>query len=90
MDEPGHGQVFDLTEAYVPAGECYYDDPKHPAFTWQYFDRWSGGVPVLHAFHGDDKTPAHGGRRITDGEWVRITDAPKFSERMAALGRVGG
>ncbi|MGW2109514.1 hypothetical protein [Streptomyces sp. NPDC001948] len=82
---PATGQVYDLTQAYVPAGECYYDDPKHPAFTWQHFDRWSGGVPVLHPFWGDDKSPAHSGKRITDGAWTRISDAPKFSERMAAL-----
>ncbi|MBB1244803.1 hypothetical protein GL263_14685 [Streptomyces durbertensis] len=82
---PVTGQVFDLTEAYVPAGECYYDDPAHPYFTWQHFDRWSGGVPVLHPFWGDDKAPADGAKLLTEGEWVRVADAPKFSERRAAI-----
>ena len=85
---PDTGQVFDLTEAYVPAGECYYDDPKHPYFTWRHFDRWSGGVPLLHPFYGDAKSPSHGGKRITDGEWVKVVDASKFSERMAVLNAV--
>ncbi|MFJ1751186.1 hypothetical protein ACIOJD_33900 [Streptomyces sp. NPDC088116] len=80
---PATGEVFDLTEAYVPAGEYYYDDPKRPFFTWRHFDRWSGGVPLLHPFYGDHKSPADGGKCIADGEWVRITDAPKFSERVA-------
>lgn len=85
---PDTGQVFDLTAAYVPAGELYRDDPAHPGFTWQHYDHWSGGVPVLHLFHGAAKSPSHGfgsnGRRITDGEWVLTTDAPKFSDTLAA------
>lgn len=79
---PDTGQVFDLTAAYVPAGKLY--DPTRPGFTWQHFDHWSGGVPVLHLFHGDAKSPSRGfgsnGRLITDGEWVKTTDAPRFTE----------
>jgi hypothetical protein len=83
---PDTGVVFDLTEAYVPEGECYYDDPKHPYFVWRHYDRWSGGVPLLHQFWGiDGKVPTDGGKRITDGEWVKVADAPTFSERRAAL-----
>lgn len=81
---PDTGRVFDLRQAYVPAGECYYDDPKCPYFTWQHFDRWSGGVPILQRFYGTAKTPSDGAKRITDGEWVPVTDAPKFSQQPAA------
>ncbi|MFF7196875.1 hypothetical protein ACIOC1_34230 [Streptomyces sp. NPDC088197] len=87
---PDTGAVFDLTAAYVPAGEFYHDDPEHPGFTWQHFDHWSGGVPVLHLFHGAAKSPSRGfgsrGRLITDGEWTTTADAPRFSEHLATAG----
>ncbi|MFD7667768.1 hypothetical protein [Streptomyces sp. NPDC059788] len=86
---PTTGQVFDLTQAYLPAGEYYYDEPERPHFTCQHYDRWSGGVPLLHPFYGRHKAPSGSGKRITDGEWVRVADAPKFSEQLAALNAGG-
>lgn len=85
---PATGEAFDLTERYVPKGEFYYDDPQHPYFTWQHFDRWRGGVPLLHPFWCNSKSPAHDSKRITDGEWVKADDAPRWSERRAALNAV--
>jgi hypothetical protein len=85
---PETGAVFDLTEAYVPEGELYYDDPEHPFFVWRHYDHWKGGIPVLEHFWADSKAPAHGsepGMRVTDGTWVKITDAPTWSEQRAAL-----
>ncbi|WP_031522599.1 hypothetical protein [Streptomyces sp. NRRL F-5123] len=85
---PDTSQVFDLTAAYVPAGKFY--DPARPSFTWQHYDHWSGGVPVLHLFHGDASAPSRGfgssGRLITDGEWVKTTDAPRLTEHPIPAG----
>lgn len=81
---PETGQVFDLTAAYVQAGKFFYDDPAHPGYTWRHFDRWSGGVPVLRPFFGDQTSPSGSGRRITDGEWILAADAPRFSDVLAA------
>lgn len=78
------GQVFDLTAAYIEVGKFFYDG-AHPGYSWQHFDRWSGGVPVLHPFYGSQKSPSDGGGRlITDGEWVLAADAPKFSDTLTA------
>ncbi|WP_432092033.1 hypothetical protein [Streptomyces sp. NRRL F-5630] len=77
---PDTGRVFDLTETFIEPGECYYDDPARPGMVWRHYDRWSGGVPLLHRFHGDEKTPTDNhGRRLTDCEWVEAAHAPKFS-----------
>jgi hypothetical protein len=79
---PGTGEVFDLRAAYVPAGDYY--DPQ--GITWQHYDRWDGGVPLLHPFCGDAKAPERhpGGRRITDGDWTKAGDAPTLEGFLAA------
>jgi hypothetical protein len=81
--DPATGTIWDLTRAYVPKGEFYYDLPEHAFCTWQHFDRWSGGVPVLHRLYDNHKTPSGTGIRLTDGEWTLTTEAPKWSEAMS-------
>ncbi|MFB7763554.1 hypothetical protein [Streptomyces xiamenensis] len=74
--DPATGCTYDLTDEYVPAGTTYRTGDR----TWRHFDRWSGGFPVLHPFVGGSTTPSRGSKLITDGEWVRLADAPKCSE----------
>ncbi|MDX3232516.1 hypothetical protein [Streptomyces sp. ME19-01-6] len=69
---PETGEVFDLRAAYVPKGRYY--DPQ--GITWQHYDGWRGGVPVLRPFYADAKAPSGSGRLITDGEWVKASEAP--------------
>ncbi|MGW3491365.1 hypothetical protein [Streptomyces sp. NPDC001054] len=77
---PETGRVFDLTKTYVQPGECYNDDPAYPGHAWKHYDRWSGGVPLLHCFYGSRKAPTDNfGLRLTDMDWVESGDAPKFS-----------
>lgn len=78
---PATGENWDLTRAYIPAGKLYFPDLASQSFTWRHFDRWSGGIPVLHPFYGDAKSPSPGdGKLITDGQWVTTTNAPRPSE----------
>ncbi|MET8704204.1 hypothetical protein ABZW10_35940 [Kitasatospora sp. NPDC004723] len=70
---PTTGQVYDLTIAYLPEGEYY--TPQ--GFTWRHYDHWSGGVPLLEAFHGDHSVlSSFGYRSLADGEWVPAAQAP--------------
>lgn len=71
---PDTGQVFDLTAAYVPAGDSRYNDPD---FTWRHHDRWSDDVPLLHPFFEDHMAPLGDGKRITDGQWVKAATVPE-------------
>ncbi|MFE3505489.1 hypothetical protein ACFXPX_04680 [Kitasatospora sp. NPDC059146] len=72
--DPGTGREFDLEAAFLLDGE------PTGSITWRYDDRWQGGVPVLHPFWGDDRTPAFGDRLlITDRRLVPATGTPSGS-----------
>ncbi|MFJ1757294.1 hypothetical protein [Kitasatospora sp. NPDC088134] len=68
--DPATGQDFDLRIAYLEEEAAY--NPL--GFTWQHFGRWSGGVPLLHAVWGEDRTPADGlvgGVPLNSRRWTR-------------------
>jgi len=81
--DPATGAVWDLTQAYVPEGEIYYDQPGHGGCTWQHYDYWSGGVPLLHPFHGNNQTPSGPGTPLSDAAWTLTSQARKWSQVMA-------
>ncbi|MFC9067914.1 MULTISPECIES: hypothetical protein [Streptomyces] len=75
--DPATGRTYDLTDEYLPAGTIRRA-PHQGGLSWRHFDRWSGGVPVLQLFVGDNTMPSRDSKLITDGEWVRLADAPEF------------
>ncbi|WP_331727256.1 hypothetical protein OG871_39860 (plasmid) [Kitasatospora sp. NBC_00374] len=80
--DPASGREWDLQAAYLHDGKTY--NPL--GFVWRHFDRWHRGVPLLHPFYGDHRSPAQGlyGRLLTDGPWALATEAPALADPAAA------
>ena len=84
---PETGQVFDLTDRVPPrrrgataTTRSTRASPGSTSTTGQEACRSCSSSTATHTAPTSDSA-----KRITDGEWVRVADAPKFSQRTAAL-----